>query len=307
MNRIDRLFGILLLLQAKRRIRAEDIASKYEISERTVYRDMSALMQLGVPIISQAGEGYSLVEGYYLPPLIFTTDEAKALFLGVKMLHQSGNLQYAADSAMTKLKTALPERLLRDIDPLIEKIDFMIEPNAYDLETPYLVEIQTAIEQQKVLRIRYTGYKQTDITERYIEPIKLTHGNQTWYIRAHCRLRNAMRSFRLERIEHLQILDEIFDASHHVKESDEPVSEQTIQVQIAFPKNSLRWVRERQHYGFTHEDRTPEGAIMHYDVHALSEIRAWVLGWGAQGEVLSPQALRVEIREEAKKLADLLT
>ncbi len=201
MNRIDRLFGILLLLQSKRHIRAEDIAGKYEISERTVYRDMSALMQLGVPIISQAGEGYSIVEGYYLPPLIFTIEEAKAVFLGIKMLQSSGNLPEEAEEAITKLNTALPDRLMREIAPLIDKIDFLIEPGKYDLNTPYVVEIQQAIQQQQVLHIRYTGWGNKGTSERQIEPVKLTYGNKTWYIHAYCRLRNNMRSFRINRIE----------------------------------------------------------------------------------------------------------
>lgn len=306
MNRIDRLFGILLLLQAKPLIRAEDIARKYEVSDRTIYRDMSALMQLGVPIISQSGEGYSLVEGYYLPPLIFTTDEAKALFLGVKMLQQSGNLPKDADDALTKLKAALPSRILRDLDPLVDKIDFLIEPGQYDLNTPYLVEIQDAIKNQKVLQIDYVGFGKRGRSERAIEPIKLTFGNNTWYIRAHCRLRDDMRSFRIDRIEQLTLLDEQFDTKRHqITEKDD--TEPLIQVQIRFSQAILRWVRERQHYSFIGEKLIDSGSIMSYEVHVLSEIRAWLMGWGSQAEVLSPLELRTQIREEAQKLLSLLT
>ena len=72
MNRIDRLFAILLLIQRKRRVRAIDLAQAFEVSERTIYRDMAALSESGVPIVALPGAGYELVEGYYLPPLLFT-------------------------------------------------------------------------------------------------------------------------------------------------------------------------------------------------------------------------------------------
>ena len=305
MNRIDRLFGILLLLQSKRHIRAEDIAGKYEISERTVYRDMSALMQLGVPIISQAGEGYSIVEGYYLPPLIFTIEEAKAVFLGIKMLQSSGNLPEEAEEAITKLNTALPDRLMREIAPLIDKIDFLIEPGKYDLNTPYVVEIQQAIQQQQVLHIRYTGWGNKGTSERQIEPVKLTYGNKTWYIHAYCRLRNNMRSFRINRIEKLQILAEVFNTTHHQLED---TSEETkIEVKIAFSEAIIRSVRERQHYSFAGESRENKRYILLYRVHVFSEIRSWLMGWGAEAEILSPETLREEIRTEVKKMLSLLT
>ena len=86
MNRVDRLFAITLLLQARRKIRARDLAEKFEINKRTIYRDMAALSESGVPIVSTPGEGYELIEGYYLPPLLFTPSEAAALFLSAHFL-----------------------------------------------------------------------------------------------------------------------------------------------------------------------------------------------------------------------------
>jgi predicted DNA-binding transcriptional regulator YafY len=88
MNRIDRLFGILLILQNQPRVRAQDLAERFEVSKRTIYRDITALSEMGVPIVSLPGEGYELMEGFYLPSLIFTDDEAIALFLGARLLIQ---------------------------------------------------------------------------------------------------------------------------------------------------------------------------------------------------------------------------
>src|SRR5574339_67106 len=88
MNRIDRLFAILLTIQHKRRVRAQDLADQFEVSKRTIYRDLSALNQMGIPLAALPGEGFELVEGYYIPPLMFTENEAMALLLGSRLLSQ---------------------------------------------------------------------------------------------------------------------------------------------------------------------------------------------------------------------------
>src|SRR4051794_35860132 len=118
MNRIDRMLAILLELQAKKQLRAEDLAATFEISKRTVYRDIMALAESGVPIVSIPGQGYSLVEGYFLPPLTFNTDEAIMLLLGADAAAKHFDAQYrgAAQSARHKIMTVLPEPLRREVD-----------------------------------------------------------------------------------------------------------------------------------------------------------------------------------------------
>ena len=113
MNRIDRLLAIVLQLQAKRRQRAEDLAATFEVSKRTIYRDMLALAESGVPLISEPGKGYSLVEGYFLPPLSFSTDEALMLLIGSDFAAQNFDAQYhsAALTANRKISAVLPAKL----------------------------------------------------------------------------------------------------------------------------------------------------------------------------------------------------
>jgi predicted DNA-binding transcriptional regulator YafY len=115
MNRTDRLFGIALQLQSASVVRARDLAAAFEVSERTIYRDMQALSELGVPIVATPGEGYSLAEGYYLPPLIFTTDEAAALFLSAQLLSSqaTGKLQHDVSEATKKIR--LRACLIREV------------------------------------------------------------------------------------------------------------------------------------------------------------------------------------------------
>src|SRR6185369_16491558 len=94
MNRTDRLLAIVLELQAKGWQRAEDLAETFEISKRTIYRDMDALAESGVPVVSSPGQGYSLIEGYFLPPVHFSPDEAIMLLLGAEFMAQSFDAQY---------------------------------------------------------------------------------------------------------------------------------------------------------------------------------------------------------------------
>nr|MBA3873329.1 HTH domain-containing protein [Anaerolineae bacterium] len=113
MNRTDRLLSLIVELQAKHWQRAEDLAATFEISKRTIYRDMLALMESGVPVISSPGQGYALDEGYFLPPLSFTADESIVLLLGTDFMEQTFDAQYqiAARSATSKIRAVLSQRL----------------------------------------------------------------------------------------------------------------------------------------------------------------------------------------------------
>lgn len=305
MNRIDRLFAILLTLQRKRRVRAQDLAQQFEISKRTIYRDMSALNQMGIPIASLPGEGFELVEGFYVPPLMFQEEEAVALTLGLRLLTQqaAGSLTRSADSALAKIQVVLPGQVRARSEALTEVIGFITPGQKFDLDDPQLLVIQKAIQEKRVIHIRYHGYQKDEVTERDVEPHQLFYSDGVWYLEGYCRLRKDIRAFRLSRVEKLNLRNETFSKRRAGKSRDE----KAIEIKIRFEANSIRWTRERQHYGFQREENLPEGVVMVYAVHDVSEITPWILSWGAAAEVLSPKELRKSLRETAQKLADLLT
>lgn len=306
MNRIDRLFGILLILQNQPRVRAQDLAERFEVSKRTVYRDITALSEMGVPIVSLPGEGYELMEGFYLPPLIFTDDEAMALFLGAKLLIQqaAGALTLKAEQALAKLAVALPQETRQRVEALTGIIGFITLPDRFNLDEPQLITLQQAIQQQQVIHLRYHSYTQNETTERDVEPHQLFYSDGTWYVTGYCRLRQGLRSFRLSRIEKLTVRPDTF--TKHLVEEPEP---EFVTVQIRFSEAVARWVRERQHYAFQQEEVLPnqQSVIMTYHLGSVIEIVPWVLSWGAAAEVLSPQELREQLRQEAAKLVNMLT
>lgn len=305
MNRIDRLFAILLVLQKRAIVRAEDLAARFEISKRTVYRDVAALSEMGVPVISLPGEGYGLMAGYFLPPLLFTTDEAAALALGAQWLAQqaTGRLPAATAEAMAKLSHVLPKPTREEVEQLTSILRFYNTNAPFDLHDPLLATLQKAITTRQAVAIIYHGLRSDEVTERIIEPRHLTYGNGAWYVEGYCRLRQSHRSFRLSRIENCRLLQESF-----VPRERQPARAPMITVVVRFAHTTARWVRERQHYAFCEEAATAnDGVTMIYQVEDLQEIRSWLFGWGSQAEVLEPHELRTAIATEARKLWEMLT
>src|SRR4029079_11861486 len=158
MNRTDRMLAIVIELQARGKRRAEDLAAAFEVGKRTIYRDIQALCEAGVPIIPTPGQGYTLLEGYFLPPLRFSTDEALILLLGGDMMAQSFDAEYrgAAQSAGRKIAGALPEPLRDEVHSLQASIRFVADnTSGRPDDTGYLRLLRRAIVGRHSLRFRY--------------------------------------------------------------------------------------------------------------------------------------------------------
>ncbi|MEQ8674893.1 MAG: YafY family protein [Aggregatilineales bacterium] len=307
MNRVDRLFDILLHLRRKGRIRAEDLAQIFDVTVRTVYRDIAALHEMGVPIVSLPGEGYELMPGFYLPPLIFTPEEATALSLGARLLMRQaeGDLPDHAEKALTKIAAILPTATREHVDALNAVIDFFALGRRYNFESPQLLTLIHAIQQKQVVRLSYHGRRTDELTEREVEPSLLSYFNGTSYLSGYCRLRQGERSFRLDRIESLRVLDEIFIPRKSMPDGS---SVDVVTIHLRVKATAVRWVRERQHYGFVRDETLENGDVeMIYTIEDLFEIKAWLLGWGAQVEVVSPTKAREAIRAEVQKMLNILT
>jgi predicted DNA-binding transcriptional regulator YafY len=306
MNRIDRLFGILLQLQHRRRVRAQDLAVIFEVSERTIYRDMTALSEVGVPIVALPGEGYELMEGYYLRPLVFTPDEAGALSLAAQMFlsQASGRVAAAANLALAKLTAVLPTATRQQVDVLVKMVQFALPPTRFNLDDQRLMLFQQAIIGQRCVFVRYHSYTRDETTERVVEPLRLTFSGEAWYLSGYCLLRQAERDFRLDRIDAWQLLDQTFAPRILAT----PPSE-LIVARVRFVPHVVRWVRERQHYSFQQEEAAhpDSGVIMIYRVDSLQELLPWLLSWGAAAEALDPPSLRAAQRDEVARLLEILT
>jgi predicted DNA-binding transcriptional regulator YafY len=158
MNRTDRLLAIVLELQRKGQQRAEDLAVTFEVSKRTLYRDMQALSEAGVPIIAIQKKGYSLSEGYFLPPLRFTTEEALILALGSDFMGHNFDDQYrtAAQAAYRKIDAVLTDPLRQDVAYLSTNISFFAANSLDEKQRENLRQLRSAIAERRTVHFHYT-------------------------------------------------------------------------------------------------------------------------------------------------------
>jgi predicted DNA-binding transcriptional regulator YafY len=209
MTRLERLLGIALLLSARRRLRAEDLASRFDISLRTVYRDLRALQEAGFPVVGTAGDGYVLPPGSLLRPLAFEAAEAEALVMGGRLLgkHADETLRGRLRTATAKLEAALgPEAVRR----LREHEGSVLMPFRSRAPGP-LSLLLGAVKERQVVDIVYHGLARGDATRREIEPLGVVRFSDGWMTPAYCRLRRDLRVFRTDRMLEARVTGERFE------------------------------------------------------------------------------------------------
>uniref|UniRef100_F4C733 Helix-turn-helix type 11 domain protein n=1 Tax=Sphingobacterium sp. (strain 21) TaxID=743722 RepID=F4C733_SPHS2 len=220
MNRIDRLFGIVTLLQSRRYVGVEAIAEKFEISTRTVYRDIRAINEQGIPISFEANKGYYIVQGYFLPPISFTNDEANALILMERFLvgFADRSIQKHYTAALNKVKNVMRGQQKEQLEFLNEHIKLQI-PSRLQNDFEYLSTIQHAITNKSILRIDYEK-ENGERSCREVEAIGLIFYAFSWHLIAWCHLRHEYRDFRVSRIKKLFDLKCPFRKSDHMPVAD---------------------------------------------------------------------------------------
>jgi predicted DNA-binding transcriptional regulator YafY len=307
MNRIDRLLGYLIMLQSRALVRAQDLAAQFAVSERTVYRDMDALAEIGVPIVGIAGEGYRLMEGYSLPPVMFSEPEARALYLAIAMLTSftgDGPTKTAATTALAKVRAVLPVALRSQVETLQTVLGFYtVGRPPLNLDEPLFLDLQRAINERRVVYLHYHALRSNRITAREVEPLRLAFVDNAWMLHSYCRLRQDYRNFRLDRIDRLNVKAESFEPRPVHLPKPSPGDRR---VRVRFSPDVVRWVREAQHFTFREEETAEDdesGVVMIYQVDELPQITYWLLRWGDDMEVLEPAELRTALQAIGKRLA----
>lgn len=208
MRRADRLFDIVQLMRRNRLVRAQDLAAELEVSERTIYRDIAALIGSGVPIEGEAGVGYVLRGGFDLPPLMFNEEEIEALVLGARIVEgwADAGLGTAAARALAKIETVLPEHLRSYMTgvPINAPREHWAEPVEVDIR-----EVRHAIRDGRKLAFSYRS-KAGEVTERTVRPLLLSFFGAVWNLTTWCELRDDFRTFRLDGVREARFLDEFF-------------------------------------------------------------------------------------------------
>lgn len=209
-KRLSRLVAILTQLQTKRMLTAASLAAKFNVSIRTIYRDIKALEQAGVPVLTEEGKGYSLMEGYRIPPVMFTETEANALITAEQLVLKNKDSSFIKEytEAVVKIKSVLKHTAKDKANLLSERLQF--RQNAENERTSnHLSSLQFALTNFYLTEIKYTD-ETGKISQRIIEPFAMYSTQENWLLIAWCRLRKDFRAFRLDRIQSLNILPEKF-------------------------------------------------------------------------------------------------
>lgn len=311
MNRFDRITAILLQLQARRVVSGPALAERFGVSLRTIYRDLRTLELAGVPLFGEAGVGYSLAEGYRLPPVLFTREEATALLTAEKLAARLTDAPTArlTGAAMDKLRAVLrpPDRdHLETLTPRIQVLGPAGQPGPPSTYQQLVV----AIASQQVASLHYQAAVRDAPTTREIEPIGL-YLSQYWHVVAYCRLRQGFRNFRLDRIKSLIISSEVFAArpetlQHYwAAEASRSGREKVVlhwQPAAGAPEATQRLHDTKRQYGWVSEQTLPDNRLeMTLLVGSLPYLAAWLLPHAGAVAVVEPPALREHLRELAQR------
>lgn len=311
MNRIDRLTAILVHLQSKSRVPLDELSERFELSRRTVFRDIRALMEAGVPIGGDAGEGYFIVEGYHLPPVVFNREEAAAMLLGAKLIEKNADERMVAHfrEAMYKVKAVLRYREKEFVENLEKSVSVLGSPAtaAQGFPDSHLPEIQLALATRKMLRLRYRANYTDETTEREVEPLSLVYYSGRWHLIGYCKLRNDLRDFRTDRIEKITIQTVSFDPERHAQFphflENLTGGDRSNEAVVAFTRKMARFIQEQKyHYGFVEEKREGDIVEMRFLTPRYEFLAQWLAGFGKEVEVLYPDSLRLMIVEMAREL-----
>ncbi|HLP93158.1 MAG TPA: YafY family protein [Saprospiraceae bacterium] len=219
MNRIDRLMGMITLLQGGKRRTLAELSAHFGISERTVFRDLRAMGEIGVPVEFEPEKGYSVGKGFFLPPVSLTLEEANALSMAEPLIIRFADksIQQHYTQALQKIKMVLG-RTQREVMEQFQSQTAHFIPDKYEHlmpSTDYLTPLQQAIVQQKIVHITYEN-AQGEPSLRELEPIGLTFYSLNWHLVAWCHLRHEYRDFRVSRIQKLRVSLEPFRRNDHI-------------------------------------------------------------------------------------------
>jgi len=301
-KRFDRILSIFIHLQSKPIVTAQELADRFDVSLRTIYRDIRSLEQAGVPIYSEAGVGYAIVDGYKIPPTLFTRDEALSFVAAEKIMqvYVDQELSEHFTSALFKMKAVLRSAQKAEVSEITPAVVMRTDKTVFNKKAPSaLSTLFKSISLKKQVRLAYINGAETEATLRIVEPIGVFHENGYWYFMAYCQLRQSYRQFRSDRIQTITLLEEDFTKEHGDLELYLPnrTVERNLTVRIAVSKIMapyLAW--ERKYYGFVEEIIGEEQVEMHFKMKDLDNgFPRWFLMFADYAEILEPAVLQEKV------------
>jgi predicted DNA-binding transcriptional regulator YafY len=304
MNRFERISAILVKLQSRPVVTAKEIAQQFHVSLRTVYRDIRSLEESGIPVSGEAGFGYSLVDGFKLPPLMFTTEEAISFLMAEKLTgHHTDDDTYGAfRSGMDKIRAvlkAVEKDFLHSLD------DFIHITNVYNMPPPVpgnvMQPLIKSLFHKKQVAITYRAGYNGETTSRTIEPQGIFFMASYWYILAWCKLRNDYRTFHLGRILHITTTENSFERKHPpLEELVQTIlcNENNTKVTLRIHKDAVKMIGVGKYMnGLISEQPDGDYFIQQYEVYSPEKFARWYLSFADQAEIIEPPELKAIVRK----------
>jgi len=313
MNRIDRLTAIIIFLQGRQRVSVQELSERYSISLRTVYRDLAALQEAGVPIGSESGEGYYIVKGYHLPPVMFDRNEASSLLAGERLMQKWRDIELGKSylSALDKIRSILPaddREYLEKLDRYIKVLHYPDEKNGPLPDDRIFSYLQNAIIRKEVLDISYFSPSSQDKTRRMVEPLGLLLMGNHWYLAGWCRLRKDYRMFRLDRFEEYKLTGTKLPdhPEHTLKEfHDRNLNEkqELVEIVVRFKYEMVRYIGDQKYrHGWAWEKKVDGGLEMTFLSSHPDYFARWILIWGSGVQVRKPDSVIKQIKTLVNEL-----
>jgi predicted DNA-binding transcriptional regulator YafY len=303
-KRFDRIVAILIQLQSKKIVKAQELAGRFDCSLRTIYRDIRTLEASGVPIYSEAGVGYALMEGYRLPPVMFTREEVSSFIAAEKLMQKftdpSLGTHYA--SAMYKLKSVLRSGDKDYLSNIESRVVMQTTEPLFNDNSPNTLSILfEAIAEKKQILLTYKTFDKEETTQRNLEPVGVFHDHNNWYFLGYCHLRKDYRQFRTDRIQEIKKTDLDFTIEHDSLETYLTKTETipTTKVRILIEKKIARYLaHEKKYHGYVSEkeiDGQIEMTFMCRDID--NGFPRWFLMFGDYATILEPETLKTRTLE----------
>lgn len=303
MNRIDRVSNILIQLQSKRVVKAQDIASRFDISLRTVYRDIRTLEEAGIPLIGEAGVGYSIMDGYKLPPVMFTMEEATAFLTAEKLVEKltDTSTKESYRSAMYKVRSVLRSTEKDHLENIEDHIHVMDNPYLpKEQDNGHIQTILNSISTKRTISISYFANHDQKNTLRNIEPFGIYYSGNKWYLIAFCQLRNDYRNFRIDRIQDIKFSQLKFSKEHpslktYLKQFTKEKELHAVVMKV--DKEVIKYFGDQKYYnGFVSQKELDDQIEMTFLTCSLEGFARWYMMFGDSADIVSPESLKAEIK-----------
>lgn len=311
-EKLIRLLKIISLIEHRHGASMQTLMQECGVSERTLYRDIEALSQGGMPIFYDPDFGrYRFMEKVFLKPLTFSLDEAAALIqCAGAFVQDSMPMSQALQRAQERILASMPTEKQRKVDELRGAIDIKVAQYPDNVCTDVFACVEQAVQTRCRINVVYYTKSSDVVNERKLDPYLLTYRGTAWYLVAYCHLRQTVKLFRVDRIRQITMLTETFEYPKNfsaaaffegswVIEQGEP-----IRVKLRFSPDIARWVRGRQYHALQQTTDEADGSLIYeVTVTGAREITRWILGFGAAVEVLSPPELRIQVASTLRQAA----